>query len=131
MELYQQILATPIFDRYWRHRVNHEAVYEFDEFVREVRALLDSAANGKGYNHTGVNGRNELFEFVYDLGLGYGHAMGEIIYKVKRFAAKGNPEDLTKAAAWAFLILRHHHERAAHHGKSLKAPAHEASDRTP
>ncbi len=78
----------------------------FDEFTAQVRGLLEPTAKGKGYNTTGVDGENQLYAFVQDVA-GDGHAMGEIIYKVKRYAAKGNPEDMLKVAAWAFLVLKH------------------------
>lgn len=78
----------------------------FDEFVAGVRSLLEPTAQGKGYNTTGVDGANQLYEFVQGVA-GDGHALGEIIYKAKRYAAKGNPEDVLKIAAWAFLILKH------------------------
>lgn len=79
----------------------------FDEFTAQVRALLEPTAAGKGYNTTGVDGENELYEFVRETVGGDGHALGEMLYKVKRYAAKGNPEDLLKVAAWAFLVLKH------------------------
>ena len=78
----------------------------FDQFCEQVRALLEPTAQGKGYNTTGVDGQNALYEFVQGVA-GDGHALGEIIYKAKRYAAKGNPEDVLKIAAWAFLILKH------------------------
>ena len=80
----------------------------FDQFVTEVRNLLDGKASDKSYNTTGVDGPNELFDFVEEIAKGPGHALGEIIYKVKRYAAKGNPEDIVKVAAWAFLVWRSH-----------------------
>jgi len=80
--------------------------YTFDQFVSEIRSLLEPTAAGKGYNTTGINGQNQLYEFVQTVA-GEGHGLGEMIYKVKRYAAKGNPEDLVKCAAWAFLVLRH------------------------
>lgn len=78
----------------------------FDEFVSEVRGLLEPTAAGKGYNATGVDGRNELYDFVKSMTGGDHHALGEIVYKARRFAAKGNREDVLKIAAWAFLILK-------------------------
>ena len=78
----------------------------FEEFVRQVRALLEPTAAGKGYNATGVDGPNDLYAFVQSVA-GDGHALGEIIYKAKRYAAKGNPDDVLKIAAWAFLVLKH------------------------
>ena len=81
----------------------------YEQFTESVRALLEPTAQGKGYNTTGVNGTNELYQFVQGVA-GDGHALGEIIYKVKRYAAKGNPEDILKVAAWAFLVLKHRTE---------------------
>ena len=80
----------------------------FAEFERRVQALLEPTAKGKGYNTTGVDGQNLLYEFVEDAVGGPGHGIGEAIYKVKRYAAKRNPEDLEKLAAWAFLLWKHH-----------------------
>lgn len=78
----------------------------FDEFTAQVRALLEPTAACKGYNTTGLDGRNELYEFVQSFA-GDHHALGEIVYKVKRYAAKGNIEDILKVAAWAFLVYKH------------------------
>ncbi len=89
----------------------------FDQFVSDVRALLEPTASGKGYSTTGVDGHNALYEFVQSFA-GSHHAEGEIVYKVKRFAAKGNIEDILKAAAWAFLIYKHH-ESAVHSAEPL------------
>lgn len=84
----------------------------FDEFMNEVRALMEPTAVGKGYNATGVDGENRLYEFVQDANHGdHGHAIGEIIYKARRYAAKRNREDVLKIAAWAFLILKHEEKR--------------------
>lgn len=80
----------------------------FGEFTAQMRAILEPTAAGKGYNTTGVDGDNQLYEFVADTVGGPGHAIGEAIYKVKRYAAKGNPEDLIKLASWAFLMWKHH-----------------------
>lgn len=82
----------------------------FDEFVGNVKGLLDNSARQKAYNATGVDGPNQLFDFIYSVA-DMGHALGEIIYKVIRYKAKGNPEDIEKVAAWAFLVWRKHHER--------------------
>ncbi len=79
----------------------------FDKFVEEVRGLLEPTASGKGYNSTGVDGPNDLYAFVQSMADGHGHALGEIVYKARRYAAKGNREDVLKIAAWAFLILKH------------------------
>lgn len=72
-----------------------------------MEKLLNGTAAGKGYNGSGPDGPNQLYEFVQDLSGGHQHALGEIIYKTKRFAAKGNMEDVLKIAAWAFLIYKH------------------------
>lgn len=79
----------------------------FDEFAAQVKATMEGTAAGKNYNQTGVDGQNQLFDMVHDTVGGYGHAIGEMIYKARRFAAKGNDEDLIKMAAWAFLVLQH------------------------
>jgi len=78
----------------------------FAEFVTQVRELMDGTANAKGYNKTDVDGPNPLFSFVHEMG-GNGHALGEIVYKARRYAAKRDQTDLLKIAAWAFLLWRH------------------------
>ena len=80
----------------------------FDEFVSEVRGLLEPTAAGKGYSATGTDGPNQLYDFVQGMNGGPGHALGEIVYKAKRYAAKGNLEDVLKIAAWAFLVYKYH-----------------------
>jgi len=80
----------------------------FQQFSHQVQALLEPTAKSKGYNTTGVDGQNQLYEFVQETVGGPGHAIGEAIYKIKRYAAKRNPEDLEKLAAWAFLMWKHH-----------------------
>lgn len=79
----------------------------FQQFTQEVEKLLNGTAAGKGYNPTGPDGENQLYEFVQRVSGGHQHAQGEIIYKIQRFAAKGNMEDVLKAAAWCFLIYKH------------------------
>jgi hypothetical protein len=69
------------------------------EFVAGVGGLLNGTAEAKGYAKNG-SGR-ALLDFVAEHAPG--HAIGEIIYKVVRWQRKGNPEDLLKVAAWAFL----------------------------
>jgi hypothetical protein len=83
---------------------------DYATFAAEVAKLMDGTAAGKGYNRTGLDGPNRLFEFVLD-NIGAGaptHALGEVVYKCQRYASKKNPEDILKAAAWCFLIWRHH-----------------------
>lgn len=82
----------------------------WDQFTADVAALLEPKAASKGYSTTGIDGQNPLYEFVQDFA-GFGHAGGEIVYKVRRYAAKRNPEDLLKVAAWAYLAWRHHDRR--------------------
>lgn len=82
----------------------------YNEFSADVRTLLEGTAQGKGYNATGVDGPNQLYDFVETLTGGPGHALGEIVYKAKRYAAKRDPVDLLKIAAWAFLAYRAHRE---------------------
>ncbi len=79
----------------------------FDQFAAQVRHLLEPTASGKGYNTTGADGPNDLYDFVKTMSGGHQHALGEIVYKARRYAAKGNREDMLKIAAWAFLVLKH------------------------
>ncbi len=79
----------------------------FEAFAAEVRSLLEPTAASKGYNSSGADGDNPLYQFIRELAGGDGHALGEIVYKARRYAAKGNPEDILKAAAWCFLVWRH------------------------
>lgn len=84
----------------------------FDQFVAKFRALLEPTASDKGYSTTGVDDPNQLYNFVQSFA-GNHHALGEIVYKAKRYAAKGNVEDVLKIAAWAFLVWKHDVEKAA------------------
>ena len=79
----------------------------FGDFIARVQETLDGTAEGKGYNTTGVDGPNELYAFVRETVGNDGHAIGECIYKIRRYAAKGDPTDLIKLASWAYLIWRH------------------------
>ena len=81
----------------------------FNQFTQNVKELLEPTAISKGYNITGVDGPNELYDFVHGIAGGNGHALGEIIYKVRRYVSKGDPRDIEKIAAWAFLVWRKHH----------------------
>ncbi len=78
-------------------------------FLQQVTALLEPTAAAKGYNSAGIDGFNRLYTFVQST-VGHqthAHGLGEIIYKAVRYAAKGQPEDLVKIAAWAFLVWKH------------------------
>ena len=87
---------------------DESADHTFAQFSQKVQQLLEGTAKEKQYNQTGIDGPNELYEFVYNMTGGHGHAEGEVVYKMKRFAAKGNIEDVLKAAAWCFLIYKYH-----------------------
>ena len=78
----------------------------FASFCAAVRDLLDETASDKGYHRSGLAGPNPLYTFVAETAGGPGHALGEIVYKVRRYAARRNPEDLAKVAAWAYLVWR-------------------------
>jgi hypothetical protein len=79
----------------------------FDKFVSEVRDLCEGTAQEKGYNSTGVDGQNDLYQFIQNLSGGDGHALGEIVYKAVRYSRKKDKHDLVKIAAWAYLIYRY------------------------
>lgn len=77
----------------------------FDEFLQIVRDAVEKNAKEKGYNETGISGKNELYEFINGtVGPNDAHALGEIIYKAIRFSKKRDKADLVKIAAWAYLI---------------------------
>ena len=80
----------------------------FQDFARAVEELLDGTAAAKGYNPSGPDGQNPLYAFVQRMSGGHQHALGEMVYKAQRYAAKGQIEDVLKIAAWAFLIWKHH-----------------------
>ena len=80
---------------------------EFDEFCAAVYGLLSQTAAMKSYNRTGTDGPNPLYEFVREMSGSDAHALGEIVYKAKRFSAKRDIEDVLKIAAWAFLIWKY------------------------
>ena len=81
------------------------ATPSFDEFARQARDLVDAQAASKGYNSTGAEGPNALFDFTHNMGLS--HAEGEIVYKVVRWHSKRDKADLLKIVGWAFLLWIH------------------------
>jgi len=83
----------------------------FETFMHEVAGLLGETAAEKNYSAGGPDGDNLLYRAVEEMVGGHAHAAGEIVYKARRYLAKGNLEDVSKIAAWAFLIWRHHHLR--------------------
>ena len=82
----------------------------FEQFVKGVHVHLAGDAEAKGYNRGGPDAENDLYRFIQQTVSGDGHPIGEIIYKARRYAAKRDPRDLLKAAAWGFLILKHREE---------------------
>ena len=83
----------------------------YDEFCRDVEALLSTGAKSKGYHEGGTEGPNAVYEFIYTTTGDHGHAIGEIMYKAIRYMQKRDPQDLLKIAAWAYLIFKHHRDR--------------------
>ena len=77
----------------------------FQDFAQQARELVDTQAASKGYNQTGAEGPNALFDFCGNMGLT--HAEGEIVYKVVRWHNRHDKADLLKIAAWAFLLWLH------------------------
>jgi len=70
-------------------------------FFDGVIGIIEGKAQDKGYS-AGGDGGELLYKFV---GANFkGHPLGEIVYKAVRYARKGDPADLLKAAAWAFLV---------------------------
>jgi len=77
----------------------------FGSFIIRVRESLDRNAAKKGYNDSGAEGHNELYDFCNHFFPG--HALGEIVHKCVRYSKKRNKEDLIKIAAWAYLEWLH------------------------
>ena len=78
-------------------------------WVNGVKNMLDQKAYEKGYNPTGADGENRVYEFVREFIGGHpdSHPLGEVVYKIVRYVRLRNPEDLDKAAAWLFLARTH------------------------
>ena len=83
-----------------------ESLVTFDTFVAELREICEAAAKDKGYNNTGIDGKNDLYQFIQSISGSDSHAIGEIIYKAVRYSRKRDKKDLIKIAAWAFLIYK-------------------------
>lgn len=75
-----------------------------EEFQAEVVKALNGKAESKGYSSGGDSGGRPMLDAVALIAGEGTHPIGEIIYKLSRWKAKKNPEDLVKAAAWAFLM---------------------------
>lgn len=74
----------------------------FETFASKVKVILEGKAHHKGYSTSKGDQGKELFEFVGEhFG---GHPLGEIVYKCIRYRYGGNPRDLEKIAAWAYLV---------------------------
>ena len=72
-------------------------------FHSQMDVLLLGKAEAKGYSGGDCNGGRDMIDAVVTV-CGESHPPGEIIYKIKRYLAKRDPEDVVKIAAWAFLI---------------------------
>lgn len=75
-----------------------------EEFQAEMTNALNGKAEDKGYSSGGDSGGRPMLDAVALIAGEGTHPIGEIIYKLSRWKAKKNPEDLVKAAAWAFLM---------------------------
>lgn len=78
----------------------------FDEFVKKVRHSVTEKATAKGYR---PEDSDELLNFVARMG--FSHAEGEILYKLVRYHARHDPEDLEKICGWAYLEWKRLHTR--------------------
>jgi len=85
--------------------VETKIVPPFERFISGVADLVNRNAAKKGYNDTGAEGKNDLFDFCNKFFPG--HSLGEIVYKAVRYSKKRNKEDLLKIAAWAYLEWLH------------------------
>lgn len=75
-----------------------------EEFQAEINKALNGKAEDKGYSAGGDSGGRPMLDAVALIAGEGTHPIGEILYKVARWKAKRNPEDLVKVAAWAFLL---------------------------
>ena len=74
-----------------------------NDFNRLVQESLEKHAERKGYNDSGADGENLLYQFTKHIGASGGHSMGEIIYKATEYMKEAREVLLIKIAAWAFL----------------------------
>lgn len=75
---------------------------EFGAFSAAVRDTIEGKALAKGY--ASEDDGSVLRKFVDQFFPG--HALGEVVYKAVRYSRKGDPTDLIKIAAWAYLVWR-------------------------
>jgi hypothetical protein len=67
----------------------------FPSFCEAVRELLDETAADKGYQQTGLTGPNPMYAFVAETAGDPGHALGEIVYKVRRYSSRRHGGSMT------------------------------------
>ncbi len=60
----------------------------FQAFCEAVRELLDETAASKGYQQDGPDSPNPIHAFVAETAGGPGHALREIIFKVRRYSTR-------------------------------------------
>lgn len=70
-----------------------------EEFKQEIERLVKRDAASKGYVGT------RLFDSLPGVPT---HALGEIIYKAHRYAARQQLDDIYKIAAWAYMVADWH-----------------------
>lgn len=105
-----QYVPVPLSQREAEHKGGEclpgglNSLVNFGEFMAQVHAIVAHKGKDKGYSMGEAEERpgGKLMEFVEEHFKG--HALGEIVYKAVRFQSKKNPEDLIKAAAWAYLV---------------------------
>ena len=77
-----------------------------EAWLQEIKYIVFGRAQSKGYAATDDGDGRDLLDFVKQHF--NGHAEGEVVYKLIRWAKKRNPEDILKAAAWCFLVYDQH-----------------------
>ena len=77
-----------------------------EAFFAEVRGSLEEHAERKGYNVTGADGDNALYQFTLEIGAEPGHSVGECIYKLREVLHEPREVLPLKVAAWMFLLWR-------------------------
>lgn len=93
----------PENDRVGRQLGQGEPTRSLDSFFALVRDSLEGQAKRKGYNETGPDAENKLYEFTKHIGASAGHSIGEIIYKATEYMKQPREVLLIKIAAWAYL----------------------------
>lgn len=88
-------------DLHWPIEYHQNFEEALKEFHKSLDEILLFAAKTKGYHGAATDGR-KLFDEAHTEN--YGHPIGEIKYKLRRFQSTRDPIDIVKVAAWAFLI---------------------------